>query len=190
MNFAVELALLADAEAAAIFPEPPPLTDAEAEWVISCFVAVQNHQRTVRAAAEAMLRFDDAELARLLDEHGGRLRDWLQSKLHGNRRSVRTLQGVTGLRKTPGRVIVTDEAAALAWAEQELPEAVVRKLDRKRFHVKGGELVTARGEVLAVVPPGLEVKESEDKFYVSPGIAKRGRSAPPGLTEAEGEEDE
>ena len=49
----------------------------------------------------------------------------------GKRKSLRLFHGVIGYRTKPAGVCVTDPAAALAWARENLPEAVVEGLDRK-----------------------------------------------------------
>lgn len=102
-------------------------------------------------------RLDWLEASNLSD-----LDAWCRHRTAGGKsRSVRTPYGTVGLRKLPARVEITDQEAAIAWAEANDPDRVVIT---KRLHSAG--LATREdlpADAFKVVPPS-------DRCYVRTGI--------------------
>lgn len=150
----------------------PPLTDEQAEAILARYNRHAQHAATIRANAEALIGAEQRICARILEEHGDRLKAWTAGKLRGNRRSVRTLEGVAGFRTVPARWKITDEGAALAHVQAHFPEAVVtivtvntKRLPAPALLATGHEDGTVQWPSL----PGLEAVPERDTFYIRPG---------------------
>lgn len=102
-------------------------------------------------------RLDWLEASNLSD-----LDAWCRHRTAGGKsRSVRTPYGTVGLRKLPARVEITDQEAAIAWAEANDPErVVVSKRLLSAGLAKREDLPT---EAFNVVPPS-------ERCYVKTGV--------------------
>lgn len=110
--------------------------------------------------------------------------------LRGGKKSVKLLEGRLGMREKQREGVELDElagseAAVLAWAQRELPEAVETKPQLRRAELKKGilariaaralkvtasgrlEQITSDGEVIEI--PALRYRAAKDAFYADPG---------------------
>lgn len=151
-------ALIADAPAADPHTFIP--TDAGGvDWVLSKIADARSRAARIRENAERMARAEERNAETLEWKYGAALQVWLKAELVGSdRKSKRLFHGVIGYRTKPAGAVVTDSAAALVWARENLPGAVVEALDRK--------MLTARlletGEALS----GVILTPAEEVFYL------------------------
>jgi hypothetical protein len=164
-------------------PEPPPMTDAEALAAIKRLRRYDDDLRALDANYKALKKETEGKRDRFLALEGERLQAWTASKLKGNRRSVRTLEGVASFRTIPGRVKVTNTALALEWARkfgEVVTETVERLpgsyLDPEQWRTIDNET----GEEIYDPPAGLVVEPERTTFSVKSGAKAE--------TETEGEE--
>ena len=95
-------------------------------------------------------------------KYGANLQTYLQAELQGGKsKSKRLPHGVLGYRTRPAGVSLTDPAAALAWARENLPTAVIEGLDKKVL----AERLLDTGEAL----PFAALQPSEEVFYIRQG---------------------
>jgi hypothetical protein len=136
-----------------------PDTAEKADWVLGKIAAARAAAARIRLNAELMAREQEREAEGLEWRFGAALQTWLQAELLGGRKkSVRLYNGVLGYRTKPAGVHVTDPAAALSWARESLPGAVVEALDKK---VLAAALLET-GEAL----PWASFTPAEDVFYI------------------------
>jgi tetrahydromethanopterin S-methyltransferase subunit G len=110
--------------------------------------------RELREAHESRLEYLKAKCEPLLQE-------FTRKEIDGKKeRSIKLLSGTVGFRKGVGSLDFTDEPAAVAWAEANLPDAIKVTVTLQKKPVK--DLVEGTGEV----PPGCEYTPGEDKFYI------------------------
>lgn len=151
-------ALIADAPAATPAAFCP--TDASGvDWVLGKIADRRARAARIRENAERMARAEEREAEALEWKFGGAIQTWLRGEIEGGkRRSVRLFHGVVGYRTKPAGVSVTDQAAALSWARQNAPAAVVEALDKKAL----AETLLTTGEAL----PFAALQPAEDVFYI------------------------
>ncbi len=151
-------ALIADAPA----PCPEtfcPDTEAGANWVLGKIADRRARAARIRENAERMARAEEREAEALEWRYTGALQHFLEAQTAGGKRkSIRLFHGVIGYRTRPAGVQVTDLGAALAWAKDNLPAAVVEALDRKVL----SDRLTATGEAL----PFAALAPAEETFYI------------------------
>ncbi|MGI4788797.1 MAG: hypothetical protein ACRYFS_08100 [Janthinobacterium lividum] len=149
-------ALIADApaESPAAFV---PTDAAGVDWVLGK-MADARAQR-IRENAELMARAEERSAEALEWKYGAALQTWLRAELAGTaKKSKRLFHGVLGYRQKPAGVSVTDPAAALSWAKENLPAAVTEGLDKKVL----AEQLLSTGEALAFA----KLSPAEDVFYI------------------------
>ena len=153
-------ALIADAPAAA--PEAFCPTDAGGvDWVLGKAAAARAEAKLIRENMEAMARACERRAEHLEWKYGGAIQTYLQAELagsKGNSKSKRLPHGVLGYRMKPAGVCLTDPAAALAWAKDNLPSAVTEAIDRKALAVR----LLDTGEAL----PFVALQPAEEVFYI------------------------
>ena len=150
--------LIADAPApdtAAFVP-----TDAEGvDWVLGKMADARARAARIRENAELMARAEERKAEALEWKYGAALQSWLRAELEGGKKkSVRLYHGVVGYRTKPAGVTVTDPAAALSWAQENLPAAVTLTLDKKAL----AEALLATGEALDFA----KLNPAEDVFFI------------------------
>lgn len=154
-------ALTADAPAEeGTCPEAFCPTDAGGvDWVLRKIAAARAEAKLIRENMEAMARACERDAEHLEWKYGRSLQTWLEAQLQGGKgKSKRLPHGVIGYRTKPAGVRLTDPAAALAWARENLPGAVTEALDRKALTAR----LLDTGEALpfaALTPP-------EETFYI------------------------
>jgi hypothetical protein len=163
-NNAVELtaeevaALVADAPAA----DPCAFTPTDAsgcDWVLSKIADCRTRAARIRENAEQMARAEERAADTLEWKYGAALQTWLRAELAGGKKkSVRLFHGVLGYRQKPAAVHVTDTAAALGWAKENLPTAVIEGLDKKAL--------SAALLDTGVAVPFAAFQPAEDVFYI------------------------
>ena len=124
-------ALIADAPACT--PDAFCPTDAGGvDWVLKKIAAARGEALLIRTNMEAMAKACERQAEMLEWRYRGNLQTWLEGELQGGKgKSKRLPHGVLGYRTKPAGVSVTDPAALLAWARENLPAAVTEALDRK-----------------------------------------------------------
>ena len=151
-------ALIADAPACT--PDAFCPTDAGGvDWVLRKIAAARGEAKLLRENMEAMARACERQAEMLEWKYGGALQTWLEAELAGGKgKSKRLPHGVIGYRTKPAGVCLTDPAAALAWAKENLPDAVTEALDRKAMAAR----LLDTGESL----PFAALTPAEETFYI------------------------
>lgn len=117
-----------EGETAAFTPD----TADKADWLLGKIADARARAARVRENAEKIARAHDAEADGLEFRFGPALQAFTQKELAGGRRkSLRLLNGVLGYRTRPAAVSFTNPVAALEYARQNVPAAVVESLDKK-----------------------------------------------------------
>jgi phage host-nuclease inhibitor protein Gam len=147
-------------------PAPSPCafvpTDAGGvDWVLKKISAARAEAKLIRENMEAMARACERRAEALEWKYGGPIQSYLRAELaesKGSSKSKRLPHGVIGYRTKPAGVSVTDPAAALSWARENLPEAVTEALDKKAL----ADALLATGEAL----PFAAFQPAEEVFYI------------------------
>jgi phage host-nuclease inhibitor protein Gam len=136
-----------------------PDTADKADWVLGKIADARARAARIRENMELMAREADREAEGLHWRFGAALQTFLRAELEGGKKkSLRLPNGVLGYRTKPAGVSVTDPAAALAWARENLPGAVLEALDKKALT----EALLATGEAL----PFAALNAAEETFYI------------------------
>ena len=136
-----------------------PDTADKVDWVLSKIADRRTAAARIRENAELMARAEERKAEMLEWRYGAAMQTWLRAELEGGRKkSVRLYNGVLGYRQKPAGVSVTNEAAALAWAREHLPEAVAVRLDKKVL----AEALLTSGEAVDFAMPS----HVEEVFYI------------------------
>ena len=151
-------ALIADAPACT--PDAFCPTDAGGvDWVLRKIAAARGEAKLLRENMEAMARACERRAEHLEWKYGANLQTWLEAELAGGKgKSKRLPHGVIGYRTKPAGVCLTDPAAALAWAKENLPDAVTEVLDKKALAAR----LLDTGEAL----PFAALQPTEEVFYI------------------------
>ena len=151
-------ALIADApaESPAAFV---PTDEGGVDWVLGKIAAARAEAKLIRENAELMAREADRRAEHLEWKYGAALQTWLRAELEGGKKkSVRLYHGVLGYRTKPAGVVVTDDAAALAWVKEYATVALVERLDKKIL----AEVLLETGEALDFA----KLNPAEDVFFI------------------------
>ena len=111
-----------------------PDTADKADWVLCKIADARSRAARVRENMEMIARDHDREAEGLEWRFGAALQAFARKEIaagHKGKKSVRLPNGVLGYRTKPAGVSVTDDAAALAWAQENCTEAVSLRLDKK-----------------------------------------------------------
>ena len=139
-----------------------PTDAAGVEWVLGKIADARARAARIRENADRMARAEERQAEALEWRYGGALQHFLRGQIEGGKRkSIRLFNGALGYRTKPAGVCVTDPAAALAWAQENLPAAVTLHLDKKAL----SDRLTATGEAL----PFAALQPSEEVFYIRQG---------------------
>jgi len=141
----------------------------KANWAIAKIVRAERAIAQRQAVAEAYLDkvrkwLDDANKADIstVDAMTEMLKPWATVEIAKGTgaKHVKLLGGEIGYRQSPASLEVNDEAAAIAWAEENCTEAV--KIEKRLIKTPLKKLIMENGEC----PPGVEVKPGDIKWYV------------------------
>ncbi len=150
--------LIADAPAA----DPcafVPTDAAGCDWVLGKLADARARAARIRENAELMARAEERKAEALEWKYGGALQTFLRAEIAGGKKkSVRLYNGVLGYRTKPAAAVVTDPAAALAWAQEFLPAAVTLTLDKKVL----AETLLTSGESVDFA----RLNPAEEAFYI------------------------
>ena len=136
-----------------------PTDAAGVDWVLGKMAAARAEAKLIRENAELMARECERKAEALEWKYGANLQTWLRAQIAGSdRKSKRVLHGVLGYRTKPAGVSVTDPAAALSWARENLPAAVTAELDKKAL----AEALLTNGESVDFAT----LNHAEDVFYI------------------------
>lgn len=138
--------------------------DASANWLIRRIVECRAYaQRCAEWCEREQVRARREEES-LLHRYGPQLMDYVRQRIEtagGRRKSLSLPAGVAGFRRTPARLVVDDEAAVIAWANEHHPQLLrtLQRLRRPAFH----EHIQQTGEVPEV---GVHIEPEREKFYI------------------------
>lgn len=151
-----------------------PDTAEKADWVLEKIADAKARASRIRENAEKMAKQAETEATFFEWKFGMALREFARKELETSRRKSLTLyHGSLGFRTTPARVSLApekpQEALAVAWAKENLPEAVAvqERLNRAAFDdlvesTEAGVVFVTTGEVL----PWAQAVPAEEKFYI------------------------
>jgi phage host-nuclease inhibitor protein Gam len=109
-----------------------PDTKERADWVLGKIADARSRAARIRENAETMAKQAEAEATFFEWKYGPALQAFARQELTGGKRKSLTLyNGTLGFRNKPASVSIGDTKAALAWARENLPEAVVETIDKK-----------------------------------------------------------
>jgi phage host-nuclease inhibitor protein Gam len=135
-----------------------------ANWVIRHIAdararAVKAQEWAAREVAQA-----EREESWFLGRFGAELEAFTRSSLDGGKKKSLALPaGTIGFRKTPEKLVITDEAKCLEWARKNAPASVVVVPASERLSKSDLNLaVKANG----VIPDGADIEPAVEKFYV------------------------
>ena len=136
-----------------------PDTAEKVDWVLGKMNAARAEAKLIRENAELMAREAERRAEALEWKYGANLQTWLRAELgEGKKKSVRLFHGVLGYRQKPAGVSVTDPAAALSWAQENLPAAVTLNLDKKAL----SDALLTNGEAADFA----RLNPAEEVFYI------------------------
>ena len=155
---------------AAILDELPAVPDAfrvhdeaSANWVVRHVTEARARAARAKAFAAREVARAEKEEAFFLGRFGAELEVWARGALTGKKKSVPLPAGDLCFRTAPAHLVVTDDAEALAWAKEKLPEAVVvvpavEKLSKDALN---------RAFKAGIVPDrGVVVEEAAERFSI------------------------
>lgn len=109
-----------------------PDTAEKVDWVVGKIADYHARAARIRENAEIMARQEERQAEGLEWHYGPALQAFLREQLAGGKKkSLRLFHGVLGYRTKPAGVMVGDEGAAIDWAKDNVPGAVVERLDKK-----------------------------------------------------------
>lgn len=136
-----------------------PTDAAGVDWVLRKIADRRACAARIRENAEKMARAEEREAEALEWKFGGAIQTWAQAQLaDGKKKSIRLFHGVIGYRTKPAGIQVTDPAVLLAWAKENLPEAVTEALDKKTV----ANRLLETGEAA----DGARLVPAEEVFYI------------------------
>ena len=150
--------------------EPEPFcidSDQRAEWLLRKLANLEAERVRVTAQAQAIVKQLTADAEDLHFLYGAQLESYCRAKLaqSGNRRrSVHFLQGTCAFRTVPAGLRISDQAAALHFA-QDCGLGVVRHvatLDAAGYRDLAAKHLVDTGETL----PGVETTPARDAFAI------------------------
>ena len=136
-----------------------PTDEGGVNWVLGKMADARARAARIRENAELMARAEERKADALEWKYGAALQTFLRAEIAGGKKkSVRLYNGVLGYRMRPAGVSVTDPAAALSWAQGNLPAAVTLTLDKKAL----AEALLTTGEALDFA----RLNPAEEVFYI------------------------
>ena len=136
-----------------------PTDEGGVNWVLGKMADARARAARIRENAELMARAEERKADAPEWKYGAALQTFLRAEIAGGKKkSVRLYNGVLGYRMRPAGVSVTDPAAALSWAQENLPAAVTLSLDKKAL----ADALLATGEALDFA----RLNPAEEVFYI------------------------
>jgi phage host-nuclease inhibitor protein Gam len=138
--------------------------EASADWAVDKLVSMDEKlerlERQYKAAKAAIMRDKEAFERRFLSE----IRAWAEGQLTGKTKTLHLLSGSISFRSVKGGPRIKDHSDVLAWAQENLPEAVVPTVTLKVDAQAVKDHVKAWGEI----PPGVEIVDDRQELYIKP----------------------
>lgn len=159
-------------------PQPVtyPITEDQAASFVDRILSCDERIARIQEASAKYIRSIEQEKARLEYIYAPALKAYLAANLKGKAKSVKLITGIIGTRAGQDAVTIRDEAAAMAWAEKNLPSAIKKpeppapyllKSELKQYFKKPQEIVNeSTGEAILNLPDGVEIEPAKDKFYI------------------------
>ena len=136
-----------------------PITTEEVTSYLDQILSARARLERVKAACAELIREAEADVAEA-ELVLPALEMWAKANPPKRGKTIRLPVGQLGWRRVPGGPRVIDDAAALAWARQALPQAVRVEESVDRHTIRA--YVERTGEL----PPGVEIKPDEERFGV------------------------
>lgn len=138
-----------------------------AAWAVNKLLGYDEEAERVALQAQRMIDDIKKKRASFLGRFEEELRAWLSKELNGRKgkkRSVDLLTGRIGFRRKPGGFRVKQEEAVLAWALEQKGGKEAGLF--KEVPVLSRTAVKEHHEATGEIPPGCEITEDSDTFYV------------------------
>jgi hypothetical protein len=126
---------------------------------------VQAEITHIAEQTKALLRTLENRVKALDYVYLGQVEAIARKKITGKVKSLKTPFGVVGFRSNPGGIFVEDEAKLIEEATLAPDDSPLKKMYELSPKVKRAE-VTAHFKASGEIPPGCNVKDSEERFYV------------------------
>lgn len=150
--------------------------------IIRRIMSLRGYVRYVEQWATSEIRRSKRQEERLMQWFRPQLEAWARARLgNGRRRSIRLPAGTLGLRRTPARPVVVDQAEAMAWCREHLPEALRLQL------VADGPSALQLREMLEQLESGFAHEEEIRKQVLTAHVKTTGE-CPPGVSMGGGHE--
>lgn len=138
--------------------------EASANWVVRKITEARRYAQKAKEFADFEARRAAREEEFFLRRFGDELSAWAAAQIaavKGKKKSINLPAGCVGFRRCDTKLVVDDEDAVLAWAQQACPEAVstVLKLSKTAINEHFG----CTGEIPG---QGAHVEPAGDRFYV------------------------
>lgn len=149
--------------------------EASANWVLEKMLdeqlEIEKLQSKLAAVTEQLKKQISQHQRRLDGLHfrfDAELSAFAKAQIEGGKRKSLTLDfGTLSFRKVKGGLKVKDPEFALLWAKTYAPNAIETKESFKVSWLTSDQVIKAETDLSA-----FEVKEEEDRFYVSMGVSK------------------
>ena len=135
------------------------ISEADATRVLDQILSARQRRDRIKAACAAMLEAAEAEVAEV-ESMLPELETWAMANRPAKGKTIKLPVGQRQWRVVPGGPRIVDDAAALRWAREALPDAVRVALSIDKMAIKS--YVTTTGEL----PPGVELQADEERFGV------------------------
>jgi phage host-nuclease inhibitor protein Gam len=158
--------ILAEAEFDAPAPDVPEgfsvRTQDAAAWLVRKIAEARAYAKRVKAWADKEIERAEKEEQFFSERFGAELEGWTRKELGDKpkRKSIDLPAGRVGFRQLPAKLVVEDQEAAVAWALENLDNAV--RVRTTVIHEEIEKHVEATGEV----PPGARFEDAKESFYV------------------------
>jgi phage host-nuclease inhibitor protein Gam len=143
-----------------------------ANWAVTTAMDATAMMGVKQAIAEAWHKRIDDWLVKQCAEYESTkrameelLKPFIERELAGKKtRSIALPGGKAGFRKAPDALEIKDEAAALSWARDHVPDAVKVKVTESVLKEPLEKHIEATGEI----PDGVELIAGKETFYIKP----------------------
>jgi phage host-nuclease inhibitor protein Gam len=135
-----------------------------AEWVIDKMIALEERAERLDAQYKAMKAAIIRDRESLDRRFSSELRAWASENMPVKSKTLHLLTGSVSFRTVRGGPRIADSREVEAWARENLPEAVIEKIDYKIDAQMIKNHVQAWGEI----PPGVEIADDREEMYVKP----------------------
>jgi hypothetical protein len=137
-------------------------SEAAADWVIDRMLSLDEQAARLDAqykARKAAIVRDRESLDRRFSSE---LRAWAAENMPAKSKTLHLLSGSVSFRAVRGGPRIADSREVEAWARENLPEAVIEKIDYKI----DAQMIKRHVEAWGEIPPGVEILDDREEMYV------------------------